>query len=295
MIVTPRYEDIKAIMESKKGKLPLYMAIHTVRKTTLHHHGFVELSYVIENRGTETINGVSHYLQPGTASFLLPHHIHEINSESDQPIVKYCCMFDINILLGSSYESELASLLFQVGSTIPSFVDFSPAMAQRMSSIFELLLEEYNRQDGIGRSSLIRAKLTEAMLMFIRASDACQPLTLQEAEPDEKINFWKIVQYIHVHYAEKLTLDWLSQHFRVSTPYISRSFKKHLGRSFLEYLHALRVESVVSMLLSTNMSLIDIAAEAGFESYRSFSRVFREVHGQSPSDYRKAYKFVNES
>jgi AraC-like DNA-binding protein len=289
-IVFPRYEDLMTIIQSKKGKLPLYISIHTIHKTTLHHHDFVELSYVTEGSGTEIINGISHHLQPGTSSFLLPHHIHEIKSDSNLPIVKYCCMFDINMLLGSSYESELASLLFQIGSKFPSFVDFSPAMTEHMRSIFELLLEEYISQDGIGRSSFIRAKLTEAMLLFIRASNASDSLALQDVEPDEKINFWKILQHIHVHYSEKLTLEWLSHHFRASTPYISRSFKKHLGRSFLDYLHGLRVESAVSMLLSTNMPLIDIAAEVGFESYRSFSRVFREIRGQTPSDYRKAYK-----
>ncbi|MFD0693499.1 helix-turn-helix domain-containing protein [Paenibacillus sp. GCM10027628] len=290
MIVFPEYEDLMAIIKLKKGELPLHISIHTLKKTLLHHHDFVELSYVIEGSGTEIINGIPHHLQPGTCSFLLPHHIHEIQSDSDKPIIKYCCMFDINMLLGSSYESELSSLLFRIGSRIPSFVDFSSPMADRIHNIFELLHDDYLNPVGIGRNSFIRAKLTEAMLLFVRASHTNYPNGLQVDEFDEKMNFWKVLQYMHVHYSKKLTLEWLSHHFRVSTPYMSRSFKKHLGRSFLEYLHGLRVESAVSMLVSTNMSLADIAAEAGFESYRSFSRVFRELRGQTPSDYRNQRK-----
>ncbi len=176
MSVFPQYEDFMAIVKLKKSKLPLYVSIHSVHKTMLHHHDFVELSYIIEGHGTEIINGITHHLQPGTSSFLLPHHIHKIQSDSDQPVIKFCCMFDINMLLGSPYESELSSLLFQIGSRFSSFVDFAPATAQIMRSILELLLEEYTNQDGIGRSSFIRAKLTEAMILFIRASDVNNPL-----------------------------------------------------------------------------------------------------------------------
>lgn len=294
MIVFPQYEDIMSMIKLKKSKLPFYMAIHSVHKTLLHHHDFVELAYVIEGSGTEIINGIHHHLKPGTSSFLLPHHIHEIQSDSDQPLVKYCCLFDINMLFGSSYESELSSLLFRVGSNLSSFVDFPPVMSARMQTIFEQLHEEYLNHDGIGRSSFIRAKLTESMLLFVRALHTNAPISLHSEEPEGKINFWRILQYIHVHYSEKLTLDWLSLQFHVSIPYISRSFKKYLGRSFLDYLHGLRVESAASMLISTNMSLADIAVEAGFESYRSFSRVFREVREQTPSDYRNAFKDAKE-
>ena len=295
MTIFPQYEDILTTIKLNKSRMPFYISTHSILKTPLHHHDFAELSYVIEGSGTELINGISHPLQPGTASFLLPHHIHETKSNSSTPIIKYCCMFDINMLLGSPYESELSSLLFRIGSSITSFVDFTPPMSERMRCILDILLDEYTNQDGIGRSSFIRAKLTEAMLLFVRASHVSELPALQVNEHEEKINFWKVIQYIHVHYSEKLTLEWLSHYFRVSAPYISRSFKKHLGCSFLEYLHNLRIESAISLLSSTNMPLADIAAESGFESYRSFSRIFREKCGQTPSDYRKTFKQGSET
>jgi AraC-like DNA-binding protein/mannose-6-phosphate isomerase-like protein (cupin superfamily) len=288
MTVYPLYEDIVANRTIFKGNLPFYISIHNVRKTPLHHHDVVELTFVLEGRGVEIINGTRHQLQDGASSFLLPHHMHQIECESGMSVTKYCCMFDINMLLGSSYESELSSLLFQIGSSIPPFVNFSPPQAERMRSILEILHEEYNHLDSVGRSSLIRVKLTEAMLLFVRASQQVAAPTIPVEPTDNKINFWKVLQYLHVHYREKLTLESVSRQFRVSTPYISRLFKEHVGQSFLTYLHGLRIKSAASLLVSTEMSMADIAAEVGFESYRTFLRVFREIRGQTPSEYRHA-------
>jgi transcriptional regulator GlxA family with amidase domain len=73
-------------------------------------------------------------------------------------------------------------------------------------------------------------------------------------------------------------------------PYISRLFKDHVGQSFLTYLHGLRIKSAASLLISTEMPIADISTEVGFESYRTFLRVFREIRGQTPSDYRDTLK-----
>ena len=138
------------------------------------------------------------------------------------------------------YESELSSLLFQIGSNIAPFVQLSPSQAERMRSIMEIVHEEYGNLDAVGRSSLIRVKLTEAMLLFVRASQMDAPPSTHADSTGSKVNFWKVLQYLHVHYQNNLSLESLSRQFRVSPPYISRLFKEHLGQSFLTYLHGLR-------------------------------------------------------
>lgn len=295
MSVFPQYEDMMAMIASKSGKLPFYISIHSVRKSVVHHHDFVELTFMLEGSGSETINGVTYRMRPGIASFLLPHHFHHVESDTDRPLVKYCCMFDINFLFGSAYESELSRLLFRVGTELPSSVALDPAQAARLRSTLELLHAEYADPHGIGRNSFIRAKLTEAMLLFIRAAQASVIAASAASSPvselpEAKLDFGDVLRFVHVHYAEPLTLDRLAEHCRVSAAHLSRSFKKHIGCSFLDYLHRLRVESAASMMRSTDMTLIDIAAEAGFPSYRSFSRIFRDLQGRTPSGYRQAFK-----
>ncbi|XID95748.1 AraC family transcriptional regulator [Paenibacillaceae bacterium WGS1546] len=281
----PDYHDTLSTANLQRGQLPFYVLDFTFNSVVpLHHHDFAELFYVCEGSGTEVINGKKHNINPGSVSFLLPHHLHEIHSSRDNPIRMYCCMFDINVLYGSRFDFELAGRLLQTGSALPSYVDFEPAQARQLHHIFETIYEEYN-SGGFGKSSFIRSKLLEALLLFTR-SQAPQPDPVNASAATKK-TFWDILQYVHLHYADKLTLESLSQQYKVSAPFISHSFKRLSGQGFLEYLHTLRISSALSLLVSTEMAVTDIALEVGFDSYRNFARVFKKMKSMTPGEYRE--------
>ena len=57
--------------------------------------------------------------------------------------------------------------------------------------------------------------------------------------------------------------------------------------NFREYLNHIRLDYARRLIRGTDRPLTEIWAEAGFESQRSFSRVFREIEGMTPLGYRK--------
>lgn len=295
----PVYQDTIERIPFNRDQLPFYIGLHNVQHITpLHHHDFVELTYVYEGTGHEIINGRKHILQPGTASFLLPHHMHEVHSSSPtKPVKKFCCMFDMQLLFGSAYDSQLAEQVYKIGTILPSFTLFTGEMNERIHVALQQLYSEYHDESQLGRNSMIRAKITEVMWLFIRSAGESAAVHLDQTTTHDEIKqngkaapFWPLLQYVHLHYTEPMTLKQLATNFQVSVPYVSRAFKTYMGRSFLDYIHFLRIESAASMLLSTNMSIADIAAETGFESFRTFSRVFRDVKGQTPSEFRAQHK-----
>lgn len=282
----PDYQDALSVANLQRGQLPFYaMDVVVGSLMPLHHHDFAELFYVYDGEGEELLNGTKHLLRPGTVSFLLPHHLHELRSTLNKPVRMYCCMFDIHVLYGSRYDFELVGRLLQTGSTLPSFVEFESEEAEQMRDIFEKIYAEY-RNANFGKSSFIRSKLLEALLLFARA----------QIRPDESVDvgssikrtFWDILQHVHLHYADKLTLESLSHKYKISAPTISQSFKKLSGKSFLEYLHTLRINRALSLLSSTEMPVTDVAAEVGFESYRTFTRVFKKMKGVTPGEFRES-------
>jgi hypothetical protein len=117
----PYYHDALTVANLKKGQLPFYVLDLTIDSLlNLHHHDFAEFFFVYEGKGVELINGNTHTIQPGSASFLLPHHLHEIQGNPATPIRMYCCMFDISVLFGSRFDFELAGRLLQTGNALPS-------------------------------------------------------------------------------------------------------------------------------------------------------------------------------
>ncbi|WP_409342136.1 helix-turn-helix domain-containing protein [Paenibacillus sp. MBLB4367] len=291
MTIYPEYQDLLEALDIKKDQLPFYIGIHTVESSPLHHHDFVELSYVFEGSGTETINGRPYALKPGCVSFLQTHHMHRIDSDPGKPIRKYCCMFDINMLIGSPFDHEWYRPLFRPGGAVQPIFKLSAADAERMNGICEALLAEYGSEAKMGRNSFLCTKLVEALLLYVRSGSAAEAKHAGVSRSIEgEGGIWPILQHVHTHYAEKLTLEDLSKRFHLSVPHISRAFKEKVGKSYLDYVHELRVESAATLLISTDMSITDIAVEAGFESFRTFSRVFREFKGMTPSEYRELPK-----
>ncbi|MBP1993046.1 AraC family transcriptional regulator [Paenibacillus eucommiae] len=292
MTIIPEHIDVTINLDTQKGSLPFYIGVHDITdQTPLHHHDFVEFSFVIEGSGIESINGKKHTLRPGVASFLLPHHIHEIHSHTGQTVRKYCCMFDFHMLLGSSYDSDWCALLYEIGTQFPSYAEFTAAESQGLKETFHKLLVESTRPVPLpGRSGMIRSLLTEALLVFVRAVSTHKTMDNLVVIPDLQQPFWPIIQYLHVHYTSRLSRESLADHFGVSAPYISRIFKHYTGQSFLTYLHQLRIESAVNLLLSTNMPIVDISAETGFDSVRTFLRVFHNTKGLTPKAYRKMHE-----
>jgi two-component system response regulator YesN len=66
---------------------------------------------------------------------------------------------------------------------------------------------------------------------------------------------------------------------------MSRRFRKYTGLSFINYLTSFRIEKARGFLLNKDTLIKDAAALAGFNDQFYFSRVFRSLMGQSPSEY----------
>ncbi|CAG7640223.1 helix-turn-helix domain-containing protein [Paenibacillus allorhizosphaerae] len=270
------------------GSQRFYIDVRNSIYSYLHHHNFAEISYFFEGSGVESIDGVSHRLQPGTVSVVLPHQMHIIKCDSGRKLRKYCCMFDTELLFGKCEDKWFSDMLFGIGTHTPSFVDFLGTEAAQMKLIFEQLLHEYGETNRPGRLYMIRTKLTEALLLFIRHGLACRSSDTWDTRSTKEAPrlLWPLVKYVHSHYKENLSLKELSHRFDVSVPYISRVFKTYVGMGFVQYMHRLRIERATNMLLTTDMTITDIAFDVGFDNSRTFARVFRELKGKSAREYR---------
>lgn len=74
----------------------------------------------------------------------------------------------------------------------------------------------------------------------------------------------------------------------VSTAYLSTLFSQHMGCGFVDYLNKKRIEYACHYMADGEMKIYEIAFKAGFRDEKYFSRVFKKIVGQSPSEYRKS-------
>ncbi|MDF2713473.1 MAG: AraC family transcriptional regulator, partial [Paenibacillus sp.] len=115
--VYPFHQDyMHNLRNAPHGQPRFLIRVGQIKASRLHHHEFGELSMFVEGDGFESINGVRHRIRPGTVSFVLPSHMHMIDSNPAQPLSKYCCCFDMQLLFGSGDDDDLSRLLYSVGT-----------------------------------------------------------------------------------------------------------------------------------------------------------------------------------
>lgn len=286
----PDYQDALAVAALRENQLPFYMLYNILNKPSkLHHHDFVEFSIVVKGRGVEWINGVKHVMQPGTASFLLPHHIHTIHSDPDNPLHLYSCMFDEQILFDSAYDISLSQVLLQAGESAPSYFHLPEPLSSQIIQLLKDMMIEF-LQNEYGKDTLLRSKLLEVLVRITRHymddMNSRSSEIIEYKQPAHR-TIWEVLRFIHLHFFEPLTLKELAGHVNWSESYISREFKKLTGMNFVDYLHKLRISRATALLSTTTMSITEISSEVGYDYFRTFSRAFKALKGITPTEYRK--------
>ncbi|WP_152396440.1 response regulator transcription factor [Paenibacillus guangzhouensis] len=94
------------------------------------------------------------------------------------------------------------------------------------------------------------------------------------------------LQYIHDHYHQDLNMAMVSNHVSLNYSYFSQAFKEYTGETFVSYLRKLRIERSKELLGRTDFKVYEISTQVGFENVKHFTRVFREIEGVSPLEYR---------
>lgn len=93
-----------------------------------------------------------------------------------------------------------------------------------------------------------------------------------------------ILEYMHSHYAENLSLQNIADHFYLSPNHVARLFKYYVGNSVMSYLHLLRINHAKKML-KEGMSIKDTSAKVGYENLNVFYRHFKMIVGMTPAEY----------
>lgn len=95
-----------------------------------------------------------------------------------------------------------------------------------------------------------------------------------------------ILNFIHSHYQEKITLDELAQIASVSKTEAMRSFKSIIGQSPIKYLKNYKLQNAAYMIKNTNYSIGQICEICGFDDNSYFSKSFKEMYLCTPHEYR---------
>lgn len=104
-----------------------------------------------------------------------------------------------------------------------------------------------------------------------------------------------VKEYIDYYYTEKLSIMEIADKFNFSYSYLCTSFKRYFGESPNDYIIKKRIYKAKLLFDSDPvLSIKETAAMAGYDNPYYFSRIFKNVTGISPSQYKKRSNEKNE-
>ena len=282
------YEDKYYIRVNEENDALFYFFDYDVRSADInmqfqHFHTFYELCVLMCPTTTHFLEGKPYELQAFDIIGIPPNVLHRTQYPAGDPCKRLIIQFSLPknaVGLSNEYE-QLCGLFHQ---EVPIF-RFEPELRKKvyrkLNDIF-LLAEKTDPM----RDLIIHLKFIEFLTLLYLNQDRNQYANQAEMTPMEK-KIYSITSYIHAHYSEDLSLEFLAQKFYISSYYLSHQFKAITGFTLTEYIQMTRVRNMQSILINTRIPVTEAALICGFTSFSQFNRVFQKHIGMSPSQYRK--------
>ncbi|MBZ9686017.1 AraC family transcriptional regulator [Clostridium estertheticum] len=251
-----------------------------------HWHVDIEIIYVCEGNLRVGINNESRILTKGELAICSSGDIHYYDSkgmESSSIIL----IFTPGLIGFKSGWPENGKFIYPF---IESELKFKgtklPEVSNEILKLLNCIYEEM-QQENQYYNYFVRSKLFELcgiILRFLPASSVDIKIDNRKLPLIKAMK--KTIHYIENNYSEDITLESIAKKANLSMFYFSRVFKDIVGMNYKTYLNWVRVNKAESMIKTSNMPITDIAFECGFNSIRSFNRVYKAIKGDIPSNLR---------
>jgi len=181
---------------------------------------------------------------------------------------------------GSDNTHKLFSIYVQTLFYLQLFLEFQGQHVKQVAgALFAEEIFDFPDADAL------EAKLNEIVDRILDTASLSAPAP--EAH-STKHSMQKLLQYIHDHYHEDVSLDQIAAVTGMHPNYVSALFKKETGSTFIQYLQSYRVDRAKELIHAyPALSLEKIAVRVGYQHIGYFFRVFKKYAGCTPGQYRE--------
>ncbi|MCB7318385.1 response regulator transcription factor [Lacrimispora sp. 210928-DFI.3.58] len=212
-----------------------------------------------------------------------------VEYKPDVVIADICMPFmdGIEMIKKASEQVRFRSIL------LTSYADFEYARRAIEARVSEYLLKPVD-EEALGE---IMKKLGEEIASTRQVEHALEQAELEggnlnleyymQLDLSENRYVSRTIEAIRERYAEKISIEGISEELGVSASYLSRKFKEITGQTFLDFLNKYRVQQAIVLLNTRQYRISEISEEVGFTDYKHFCSVFKKYTLKSPTKFIK--------
>jgi len=265
----------------------LYHAVYLNREVApLHFHDYYEIVLVLSDGVTHIINGDKQSLKKGSLLFIRKQDIHtfEYNPECNISFLNFAFVEDV-----------ISSLFFYLSDGFY----FDELLAAKMPPQIILTNNDINYVKGLfdelnafPPENVLERKYQSRIVLFKIFTKFFSAYKFFGSNDERNIPLWLIQFDKEMHKIENFSNS--SEHMvEISGKchaYLGRMLKKYFGTTVTEYLNNIRLQYLANSLASTDLPILDLCYECGFNNISWAYTLFKEKFGVTPSTYRKNHQ-----
>lgn len=272
---------------------PLNIQIIQVDEIPFHYHQDVELVYVLKGE-IRLKNGYYNYLlKEGDIFTNSGHEVHGLHATDSDNVI---AVIQISNRFFTQYFPQLPKACFRTYVN-----DDRYARLEDLRGMLLHILLDYTRRSFNYKSTCIYQMidvikyLNQYFNLFAFENQVVVNFKNNNPVIVERISH--IINYVYENYANRITLEELSEREHLSSFYLSHLIHAYMGISFQKFLCFARSEMSEIPLLETNDKISTVAKKVGFSTTAYYEKFFREWFGHSPQEHRVLFQthILNES
>lgn len=255
----------------------------------IHWHEEVEIVYVHKGMAIYNIDYNRLIVEEGDILYISPSTLHDFAQFGNNNFKSSVFVFNLSIInntldiCANKYFSPLlnnkCNSYFILKKSASSYNEIKNCLDNilkynaNMNSFFELQI----------KSELLK-------LMYLFFSENLIQIYTSKTENKSTILIKKIITYLKENYQNNITLQDLSKKFNLSPYHISHVFKKSTNMTCIDFLIAYRLNMASTLLYTTDLPILAIALECGFNNISYFNRAFKKQFNTTPTEHRLKHK-----
>jgi len=254
-----------------------------------HWHEEIEIIYIESGEFLIHINWNPYTAKAGEVFFINSAEVHQITATTENSI-HYAILFNPKILKFEWHDplgqKPLLSLINQRLKFLPHVNDQTELNSQIIKEIKHIIAVEENNKPS--RTMMIKSALLEIFSLLIDHESVVKEEIILKKDRDKAKLARKIMTYVNDFYSQKLSIEKIANELNLSPSHFSKVFKTIFEQTFVEYLTNVRIEKACIFLGQTDMFIIDISLNVGFDNFSYFIKKFKKIKGMTPGAYRQS-------
>ncbi len=251
-----------------------------------HCHPEYEIVFVSNGRGKRQIAEHISYYQEGDLIFLGPNIPHlgfaqEVYEKHQEIVVQLRGDFLGNDFLETPEMAAIKQLFERAKSGVTFYGHTKWVIGEMLTKMTQL--DKFDRMVELLKVLQILATSQDFVSLNINYVSA-------EVKPQDHLRMRQVFEFVEENFRRQFLQDEVAGHINMTTPAFCRFFKKLNHKVFIDFLNEYRIARACNLLAGDSQSISAVCFDSGFNNLSHFNRQFRQVTGQTPSEYRRSLR-----